>query len=547
MFCYQCEQTAFGTGCAKKGGCGKQPDTADLQDLLVETAAGVSTIAGLLAAKGIDDMDAGRFVIQALFTTITNVNFTSESIENWIRRGTILRERLAARYAAQGGSEGGIPLPVAATFPPGTTIRRMGDTATAYGIEARRKRLGDDRAGVLYMIIYGLKGAAAYADHAYHLGHEDAEIYRMFHEILSLTATEPEDMNVLLANALRVGELNLKAMELLDKANTSTCGDPEPTSVRVTPVRGKCILVSGHDLLDLFNLLKETEGKGINVYTHGEMLPANAYPRLKQFKHLVGNYGGAWQEQQKEFAAFPGAIILTTNCLMPPKPDYIDRVYTTGLVSFPGVKHLENGEFQPLIEHASALPGFAEDAPEKRIIIGFARNAVLSVADTVIGAVKSGAIKRFFLIGGCDGAKPGRNYYTEFAEKTPKDTVILTLACGKYRFNKMDLGEIGGIPRILDMGQCNDAYSAIQAALALAKAFGCGVNDLPLSFILSWYEQKAVAVLLTLLHLGVRNIRLGPSLPAFATPAVLKVLVDKFAIAPISTPDEDLAWALGEK
>lgn len=543
MFCYQCEQTAFGTGCVKRGVCGKTPDTSDLQDLLVETAAGVSYYASKLAAKGIDDMDAGRYVIQALFTTVTNVNFTSATIAEWVRKGMAIRDRLATEYKK---IEPHATLPVAATFIPPKDTQIMEEQARGFGIEARKKRLGEDKAGVLYMIIYGLKGASAYADHAYRLGKENASVYRMFHDILAFAADEPSDMDELLAHALKVGELNLRVMEMLDDANTSAYGHPEPTRVRITPKKGRCILISGHDLRDLHDLLEATKDKGINIYTHGEMLPANAYPGLKKYPHLAGNYGGAWQNQQKEFAGFPGPILLTTNCLMPAKPEYIDRVYATGLVGFPGVKHVENGKFQAVVDAALALPGFPEDSPEQYITVGFARNAVLGVADKVVAAVKSGAIKHFFLIGGCDGAKPGRNYYTVFAEKTPPDTVILTLACGKYRFNKMNLGEIGGIPRVLDMGQCNDAYSAIQVALALAKAFNCGVNDLPLSYIISWYEQKAVAVLLTLLHLGIRNIHLGPTLPAFATPPVLKVLNEKFALTPITTPDRDLAAILGE-
>ncbi|MCD8351230.1 MAG: hydroxylamine reductase [Planctomycetaceae bacterium] len=542
MFCYQCEQAAAGSGCSKRGVCGKSAEVSDLHDLLVEVAAGVSAYARALPG---DEMEAGRFVVQALFTTVTNVNFTDESVAEWVKKGIALRDRLAEAYGRLPDASRSDPLPPCATFVPPEDIPGMTEVAIPFGIIARQKRLGEDKAGVLYMVIYGLKGAAAYIDHAYRLGVEEPSLYRMFHETLALTCSEPDDMNVLLQAALKAGEINLKAMELLDTANTSRYGHPEPTSVRVTPVAGKCILVSGHDLLDLYDLLVATEGKGINVYTHSEMLPCNAYPVMKNFSHLVGNYGGAWQEQQREFADFPGPILLTTNCLMPPQPSYKDRVYTTGLVSFPGVKHLENGQFQPLIDAALALPGFTEDAPEHRITIGFARNAILSVADQVVEAVKGGLIRHFFLIGGCDGAKPGRNYYTEFAEKTPMDTVILTLACGKYRFNKLDFGDIGGIPRLLDVGQCNDAYSAVQVAVALAKAFDCGVNDLPLSFILSWYEQKAVAILLTLLHLGVKNIRLGPTLPAFATPAVLEVLGSTFGLSPITTPDEDLALALG--
>lgn len=541
MFCYQCEQTASGTGCNKSGVCGKKPDTSDLQDLLVETAMGVACFSSRLAAKGTVDREAGRYVIQALFTTVTNVNFNSETVADWIRKGIALRDRLAA--AAGGGDD----LPPAATFRLGGDLEAMRRQAHAFGIEERRARLGDDKAGVLYMIIYGLKGAAAYADHAMRLNREDDGVYRMFFDLLAFAATEPDDMTQLLGNALKAGELNYKVMELLDTANTSAYGHPVPTTVRVTPIKGKAILVTGHDLRDLHDILTATEGKGINVYTHGEMLPCHGYPRLRAFAHLAGNFGGAWQDQQKEFETFPGPILFTTNCLMTPRPSYSDRTFTTGLVSFPGVKHVENGRFDAVVQAALAAPGFAEDAPEKSITVGFGHNAVLGVADKVIAAVKSGAIRRFFLIGGCDGAKPGRNYFTEFAEKAPKDTVILTLACGKYRFNKLDFGDIGGIPRLLDIGQCNDAYSAVQIALALAKAFQCGVNDLPLSFIVSWYEQKAVAVLLTLLHLGVKNIRLGPTLPAFATPAVLQVLADSFGVKPITTAEEDLRAALAGK
>ncbi len=545
MFCYQCEQTASGTGCSRKMGvCGKPADTADLQDLLLEMAAGVSCYASRLAERGDNDMEAGRYVIQALFTTVTNVNFTAPSIAQWIKKGAAIRERLAAKYAKLPDAARDAQLPVAATFTLAADQKGMEEQAANFGIEARKSRLGEDRAGVLFMLVYGLKGAAAYADHAMRLGKEDPALYKMFEDLLVYAASEPKELDGLLGAALKAGDLNLRVMELLDAANTGTYGHPVPTKVRITPKKGKCILVSGHDLKDLEDLLKATEGKGINVYTHGEMLPCNAYPGLNKYPHLAGNYGGAWQDQQKEFAKFPGPIVLTTNCLMPPKQEYIDRVYATGLVDFPGVKYVENGKFKPVVDAALALPGFAEDGPEQFITVGFARNAVLSVAPAVIDAVKSGAIKRFYLIGGCDGAKPGRNYYTEFAEKLPNDTVILTLACGKYRFNKMDFGTIGGIPRLLDMGQCNDSYSAVQVALALAKAFNCGVNDLPLSLIISWYEQKAVAVLLTLLHLGIRNIHLGPSLPAFATPAVLQVLVDKFAVKPIGNAEEDIKATL---
>jgi hydroxylamine reductase len=407
--------------------------------------------------------------------------------------------------------------------------------------------LGNDIAGLQELVLYGLKGAAAYADHALILGHDNPGIFATFHEALNFLTTDKPTTDQLLGWALKVGELNFRVMELLDAANTGAYGHPEPTQVRITPVKGKAILVSGHDLKDLAELLKQTEGKGINIYTHGEMLPCHGYPGLKKYKHLVGNYGGAWQDQRKEFDSFPGAILMTTNCIQKPHDNYMGRIFTSGLVAWPGVKHIGAARnFSPVIEAALAAPGFSEDViPEKSITVGFGHNAVLSVADKVISGVKNGAIRHFFLVGGCDGAKTGRNYYTDFAKQVPKDCVILTLACGKYRFNKLDFGAIDGIPRLLDIGQCNDAYSAVQIAVALANAFGCGVNDLPLSIILSWYEQKAVAILLTLLHLGIKNIRLGPSLPAFVTPPVLNVLAEKFNIAPVGTPEADLQAILG--
>jgi len=364
------------------------------------------------------------------------------------------------------------------------------------------------------------------------------------HEALDYLAQPNQAMDGLFGLNMKCGEINLAVMEQLDAANTGTYGNPVPTSVRVTPVKGKAILVSGHDLKDLEVFLEQTKGLGINIYTHGEMLPAHGYPALKKYSHLVGNYGGAWQNQAKEFNAFPGAILMTTNCIQAPREGYKARIFTTGLVAWPGVKNVPNGRFKPVIDAALAAPGFAEDTPEKSILVGFGHNTILGVADKVIGAVKAGKLRHFFLIGGCDGAKSGRNYYTEFAEAVPKDCVILTLACGKYRFNKLEFGDIGGIPRLMDCGQCNDAYSAIKVAVALSQAFGCGVNDLPLSLILSWYEQKACAILLTLLYLGIKNIRLGPSLPAFVTPTVLNVLVEKFNIKPITTVEADLKAAL---
>jgi len=401
-------------------------------------------------------------------------------------------------------------------------------------------KLGEDVTGLQELLMYGLKGTAAYADHAQILGLEDEAVYAFFHRALDYLAQQPTDIGELTAMCLACGEVNLRVMELLDSANTGAYGHPTPTPVRITPVKGKAILVSGHDLKDLEELLKQTEGREINVYTHGEMLPAHGYPGLKKHQHLVGNYGGAWQDQRREFDEFPGAILMTTNCIQKPKESYRGRIFTSGLVAWPGVAHISDRDFGPVIEAALAAEGFEKDETERTILVGFGHNAVLNVADRIIEAVKSGAVRHFFLIGGCDGAKPGRNYYTEFAQAVPEDCVILTLACGKYRFNKLEFGEIGGIPRLLDVGQCNDAYSAIRIALALAEAFGTDVNSLPLSLILSWYEQKAVCILLTLLHLGIRNIRLGPSLPAFVSPGVLEVLVKNFGLKPISSAEQDL-------
>jgi len=558
MLCYQCEQTAKGSGCTVQGVCGKDATTAALQDVLVYLAKGVAQYAHRGREAGAKDRDVDVFVVRALFSTVTNVNFDPERLAGLIVQAVEVRDKAKALYESAVDTPEELSGPAA--FAPASDIDGLVAQAADIGIEARRAAVGDDIAGLQELVLYGLKGAAAYADHAQILGVENDAVYAAFHQCLSSLADDPTDIDMLAGGAFGVGELNLKVMELLDKANTDAYGHPEPTSVRITPVAGKAIVVSGHDLKDLEELLKQTEGWGINVYTHGEMLPCHAYPGLKKYQHLVGNYGGAWQDQRDEFAAFPGAILMTTNCIQKPQESYADSIFTTGLVAWPGVTHISDRDFQPVIDAALAADGFAEDGEEKTILVGFARNAVLGVADKVVEAVKAGAVKHFFLIGGCDGAKPGRNYYTDFAQSVPDDCVILTLACGKYRFNKLDFGDIRlrgrrspasadevgeGIPRLLDVGQCNDAYSAVQIAVALAGAFDCGVNDLPLSMILSWYEQKAVAILLTLLHLGIRDIRIGPSLPAFITPPVLQVLVDKFNIAPITTPQEDLAAILG--
>ncbi|HET6442102.1 MAG TPA: hydroxylamine reductase [Phycisphaerae bacterium] len=569
MFCFQCEQTAKGTGCTRHGVCGKDPTTATLQDLLLHATKGLAMYAHRARALGAKDRELDIFVVEALFTTVTNVNFDAERIAQWVRRAAALRDKAKALYESACKKAGKTPAQhpaeekLGGPASPGRSPATPGQSPAAFqpagdlaglvaqghevGILARKRVLGEEATALESLVTFGLKGAAAYADHAQILGQADDGVYAFFHDTLDLLAREKPTADELLARALAVGEVNLKIMGLLDAANTGAYGNPEPTPVRITPKKGKAIVVSGHDLKDLEELLKQTEGTGINVYTHGEMLPAHGYPGLKKYPHLAGNYGGAWQDQQEEFDTFPGAILMTTNCIQKPRDSYIGRIFTSGLVAWPGVRHIGDRNFKPLIDAALAAPGFAEDAPEKTILVGFGHAAVLGVAEKVIAAVKAGKIRRFFLIGGCDGAKPGRNYYTELAEAVPEDCVILTLACGKYRFNKLAFGDIGGIPRLLDCGQCNDAYSAIQIAGALAEAFGCGVNDLPLSLILSWYEQKAVVILLTLLHLGIRNIRLGPSLPAFVTPAMLKVLAEKFNIMPISTPKEDLEAALAGK
>jgi hydroxylamine reductase len=542
MFCFQCEQTSKGTGCTDFAVCGKTEATAVLQDLLVHAAKGIAQFNHRARKLGTRDDALDRFLLEALFATVTNVNFDDAVIEKMIRQAVGLRGHAQALYENTARTAGQTPAEIhgPATWKPSRTTKKLIEQGRAVSSLTRRERFGADIAGLQELLLYGLKGMAAYADHALVLGHESEENYAFISEALYFLAEEIPSVEKLFALCLKCGEVNLTVMQLLDTANTGAYGHPVPTPVRVEPLKGKAILVSGHDLKDLEKLLIQTEGKGINIYTHGEMLPAHGYPGLKKFKHLAGNYGGAWQDQKVEFAKFPGAILMTTNCIQEPQENYQGRIFTSGLVGWPGITHIANGDFSPVIAAALAAPGFAADGPGQTILTGFGHNAVLGVADKVVEAVKSGAIKHFFLVGGCDGARSGRDYYTEFAESVPKDCVILTLACGKYRFNKLEFGTIGGIPRLLDIGQCNDAYSAIQIAVALSKAFNCGVNDLPLSLVLSWYEQKAVAILLTLLHLGIRNIRLGPTLPAFVTPNGLKVLNEKFNLMPIKTAEQDL-------
>ena len=542
MFCYQCEQTAKGQACTVQGVCGKNPEVAALQDLLVYSLIGLSQVAVAGRKVGVSDHDVNVFTLQALFATLTNVDFDPARFVTWINDAVKHREALKAKVKAAGGS---IDAPGAAVD--------LTPAATLDGLVAQGEQLGlktfpapdADALSLKHIVLFGTKGVAAYADHAQILGQEDEKVYAFVHEALAAMLDPNLGVPDLIPMAMKCGEMNLRAMELLDAGNTGRYGHPVPTKVPLGAKKGKAILVSGHDLYDLELILKQTEGKGITVYTHGEMLPCHGYPELKKYPHFYGHFGTAWQNQIKEFPNFPGAIIMTTNCIQRPADSYKDRIFTTGLVGWPDVKHIADKDFTPAIDKALELPGFPEDTNGRFVMTGFARNAVLGVAGAVIEAVKNKQIRHFFLVGGCDGAKPVRNYYTEFVEKAPKDTVILTLACGKFKFFDKQLGDIGGIPRLLDVGQCNDAYSAIQIAVALANAFGVGVNDLPLSLILSWYEQKAVAILLTLLYLGIKDIRLGPSLPAFVTPNVLDFLVKNFNIKPISTPDEDLKAILG--
>ncbi|MFZ2631766.1 MAG: hydroxylamine reductase [Desulfosalsimonadaceae bacterium] len=542
MFCYQCEQTAKGEGCTAGGVCGKQPDVAALQDLLLYAVKGLSLIALEGKKVGVKDAAIDRFACEATFSTLTNVDFDPNRFKVLINQAVDIRKELKRKVDAAGGwtdySDG------AAVFAPADTRDALVAQGEKVGVMSDPD-LNADLRSLREILTYGIKGVAAYADHAAILGQTDDKVFDFIYEGLAATMDNGKSADELLGLVLKCGEINLRAMELLDAANTGTYGHPVPTTVPLGAKAGKAILVSGHDLKDLEEILKQSAGKGIIVYTHGEMLPCHGYPELKKYPHFYGHYGTAWQNQKKEFAEFPGAILMTTNCIQKPKEDYNANIFTTGLVGWPGVTHIADKNFKPVIDRALALPGFPADTDKGTVMVGFARNAVMGVAGAVIDAVKSKAIRHFFLVAGCDGAKPGRNYYTEFVEKVPDDCVVMTLACGKFRFFDKKLGDIGGIPRLLDIGQCNDAYSAIQIAVALAGAFECGVNDLPLSMILSWYEQKAVAILLTLLYLGIKDIRLGPSLPAFITPNVLNILVEKFNIAPISTPDADLKAILG--
>lgn len=543
MFCYQCEQTAKGTGCTVQGVCGKLPEVAALQDLLLYSLMGLSQVAVKARKEGITDRGVNVFTVKAAFSTLTNVDFDPARFISLINESVNLRDNLKKHIESAGikvaWPEG------AATFIPKNDYQELIKQAEQVGIKSYPAD-NPDILSLKHTVLYGIKGVSAYTDHAIILGQEDETVYTFVHEALAAIQGNDLGLDEWVKMTLRCGEAAYKAMKLLDAGNTETYGHPVPTKVPLGHKKGKAILLSGHDLKDLEEILRQTEGKGIYIYTHGEMLATHGYPRLKErYPHFYGQFGTAWQKQQKEFADFPGAILMTTNCIQLPQKIYKENLFTSGMVGWPDIPHIQGHDFTPVIERALALPGFNDDYVDKEVTVGFARIAVLGVADKVIDAVKKGAIRHFFLVAGCDGAKPGRNYYTEFVEKVPKDCIVLTLACGKYRFFDKELGTIGGIPRLLDAGQCNDAYSAIQIASALASAFNVGVNELPLSLIISWYEQKAVCVLLALLYLGIKNIRLGPSLPAFLTPNVLNVLVKNFNIMPISTPDEDLKAILG--
>ncbi|HDX8614899.1 hydroxylamine reductase [Aeromonas dhakensis] len=544
MFCVQCEQTIrtpAGNGCAyAQGMCGKTAETSDLQDVLIYTLQGLSAWALAAREHGIVDSEIDAFVPKAFFATLTNVNFDSARIVAYVNQALAYRQQLAAKLAVQADA-----LPAAARFEPGADLLAQLAQAPQTAVNRGKNEVNEDIMGLRLLCLYGLKGAAAYMEHARVLDQQDAGVAAEFHRIMSWLGTDPCDLDPLFKCAMDIGLLNFKIMEMLDLGETTAFGHPEPTQVRVTPVPGKCILVSGHDMVDLKLILEQTKGTDINVYTHGEMLPALAYPFFKQYPHLVGNYGSAWQNQQKEFANFPGAVVMTSNCIIDPNVgNYSDRIFTRSIVGWPGVTHLEGEDFSAVVAKAQALEGFKHVELEHFITIGFARNALMQAAPAVIDKVKAGEISHFFLVGGCDGDRAERAYYTEFAKAIPQDSLLLTLGCGKYKFNKLDFGDIGGIPRLLDVGQCNDAYSAIQLALALSEAFECGVNDLPLTLVLSWFEQKAIVILLTLLALGVKDIRTGPTAPAFLTPALLKVLEEQFGLKGTTTAEADLAEIL---
>ncbi|MBZ4645406.1 MAG: hydroxylamine reductase [Petroclostridium sp.] len=541
MFCYQCQEAAKGTGCTVRGVCGKTDDVAKLQDLLIYVLKGISIYSTKAREAGISSKEANKFIMESLFSTITNVNFDRNYFIQKVKEGLALRDDIKEQFIKAGGK----------------IENNLHDSATWYADSADEFEKKAEKVGILAtenedvrslreLLTYGLKGMAAYAEHAYVLGYEDENIFAFTQKALAATVDDTLTADELVALIMECGKFGVDVMALLDKANTSTYGNPEITKVNIGVRNNPGILISGHDLKDMEELLKQTEGTGVDVYTHGEMLPAHYYPAFKKYPHFVGNYGNAWWQQDKEFESFNGPILMTTNCLVPPKDSYKDRVYTTGVVGFEGLKHIparEDGkakDFTEIIEHAKRCKPPVE-IEKGEIIGGFAHHQVLSLADKVVEAVKTGAIKRFFVMAGCDGRMKNREYYTEFAKELPKDTVILTAGCAKYKYNKLDLGDIGGIPRVLDAGQCNDSYSLAVIALKLKEAFGLNdINELPVSYNIAWYEQKAVIVLLALLYLGVKNIHLGPTLPAFLSPNVAKVLVEKFGIGGITNVEDDI-------
>ncbi|ABV35776.1 hybrid cluster protein [Shewanella sediminis HAW-EB3] len=549
MFCIQCEQTIrtpAGNGCSySQGMCGKLAETSDLQDLLIYVLQGVSAYAVKAREFDIIDHEIDTFVPKAFFATLTNVNFDDARLVEYVEQANAYRGRLQDAYETACTAKGVTPEQMSAPAQLILATSKPEMITQAAQAAPNRGDVHEDILGLRLLCLYGLKGAAAYMEHARVLSQTNDEVAGQFHEIMAFLGEDSVDVDKLFATSMEIGQLNYKVMAMLDEGETESFGHPEPTQVNTVAVKGKAILVSGHDMVDLELILKQTEGKGINVFTHGEMLPALAYPEFKKYPHLVGNYGSAWQNQQKEFANFPGAVVMTSNCIIDPNVgSYADRIFTRSIVGWPGVTHLVGDDFTPVIEKALALDGFIYDEIPHLITIGFARNALMAAAPAVIDNVKNGSIKHFFLVGGCDGDKAERSYFTDIATQAPDDSVILTLGCGKYKFNKLEFGDINGIPRLLDIGQCNDSYSAIQLAIALSEAFECEINELPLSIVLSWFEQKAIVVLLTLLSLGVKNIRTGPTPPAFLTPNLLKILEDKFGLRNTTTVEEDLKTIL---
>lgn len=550
MFCVQCEQTVrtpAGNGCAyAQGMCGKTAETSDLQDLLVAVLEGLSAWALTARGYGIIDEEIDSFAPRAFFSTLTNVNFDSDRIVGYAREAIIHRESLAVRCRMM-DPQITVSHPLAALELVSDSLHELQQQAQQFALNGDKAQIGDDIHGLRMLCLYGLKGAAAYMEHAHVLGQSDPAIYAEYHRLMAWLGTQPADMGELLANAMAIGKMNFGVMEILDKGETDAYGHPQPTNVNVRPLAGKAILISGHDLKDLQMLLEQTAGTGINIYTHGEMLPAHGYPELKKFPHLAGNYGSGWQNQQVEFAKFPGPVVMTSNCIIDPNVgNYGDRIWTRSIVGWPGVQHLEGEDFAPVIAQALQLQGFRYSEIEQEITVGFGRQTLLGAADTVIDLVAAKKLRHIFLIGGCDGSRGERSYFTDLARSVPQDCLIMTLACGKYRFNKLDFGSIEGLPRLLDVGQCNDAYSAIILAVNLAEKLGCGVNDLPLSLVLSWFEQKAIVILLTLLSLGVKNIATGPTAPAFLTDNLLAILNEKFGLRAITSVEQDLKTMLPE-